>query len=225
MQCVILAAGNGKRLLPLTHDKPKPLVLVCGKPILDHVVESLPEEVDEIILVIGYKGEMIQEYCGEEFHSKKVRYVVQEKQEGTASALWLCKDLLKGRFMMLFADDIHGKKDLAELTKQDRGILVMTHDDPSRFGVVIPDENGMLDKIVEKPDIPPTNIVTTGPLLLDDKIFNLKPEKAVKGEYYLPEVIERYSVDNPIKIVKQKLWIPIGYPEDIESAEKILCLR
>jgi NDP-sugar pyrophosphorylase family protein len=98
MQCVILAAGNGKRLRPLTEDKPKQLVQVHGKPLIDYIVEALPSSIDELIIVVGYKGDMIREYCGTTFHGKSVQYVEQPVAEGTAKALWLCKDLLRGPF-------------------------------------------------------------------------------------------------------------------------------
>ena len=67
MQCVILAAGEGTRMRPLTLAMPKPLVPVCGVPLIEHIVRPLPKVIDELIIVIGYKGEMIREYCGEEF--------------------------------------------------------------------------------------------------------------------------------------------------------------
>jgi dTDP-glucose pyrophosphorylase len=120
MQCVILAAGKGTRLRPLTDNCPKPLVKVAGKPLLDHIVEALPTAVDELIIVVGYLGGMIEDYCGKEFHGRKVTYITQEEQKGTAHALWLCKDLIKGRFLFLFADDLHGKEDLARATSDIR---------------------------------------------------------------------------------------------------------
>jgi len=71
MQCVILAAGKGTRLRPLTENCPKPLVEVGGKTLLDHIVGALPSSVDELIIVTGYLGEMIEAYCGTEFHGRK----------------------------------------------------------------------------------------------------------------------------------------------------------
>ena len=79
MQCVILAAGKGTRLRPLTEKCPKPLVEVGGKTLLDHIVGALPSAVDELIIVTGYKGEMIREYCGKEFYGRKVTYIHQEE--------------------------------------------------------------------------------------------------------------------------------------------------
>jgi len=81
MQCVILAAGKGTRLRPLTENCPKPLVEVGGKTLLDHIVGALPSSVDELIIVTGYLGEMIEAYCGTEFHGRKVTYVTQKRAE------------------------------------------------------------------------------------------------------------------------------------------------
>lgn len=205
MQCVILAAGKGTRLRPLTDTCPKPLVTVAGKALLDHIVEALPSSVDEIILVIGYLGEQIQDYCKEEFHGRKVTYVFQEKQEGTAHALWLCKDLLKGRFLFMFADDIHGKNDIAKAATYSRALLTMRSETPERFGVVVQNPDSTLSEIIEKPAHPPSNLVSTGAMVLDTHIFEFEPQNPVNGEYYLTEVIERCAQKYPIAVVEEEL--------------------
>lgn len=225
MQCVILAAGKGARLRPLTENKPKPLVEVGGKTLLDHVVGALPSAVDELIVVVGYKGEMIREYCGDEFHGRKIVYVEQKEQNGPAKALWLCKKYLKGRFILMFADDIHGAEDIARATSYSRAMLAVTSQYPERFGVIVRNPDGTLSEMIEKPKHPPSNLVSTGPLVLDTEIFKYKPEESINGEYFLPEVIQRYAKDHPIAVVEQKVWIPIGYPEDIERAEKMLTVQ
>lgn len=225
MQCVILAAGKGTRLRPLTEARPKPLVPVAGKPLLDHIVSALPSSVDELIIVTGYLGELIEAYCGTEFHGRKVTYVTQEVQDGTAKALWLCKKHLKGRFLLMFADDIHGKEDIARVTSFSRGLLAMSSDAPQKFGVIVQNADGTLAEIIEKPEHPPSNLVSTGVLVLDEHVFEFEPEREVNGEFYLTEVIERYAKEYPVAVVEERLWIPIGYPEDIEAAEKTLAVR
>lgn len=222
MQCVILAAGKGTRLRPLTENCPKPLVHVGGKPLLDHIVSSLPSAVDELIIVVGYLGDMIRAYCGEEFHGKKVHYVEQTTQDGTGRALWLCKDLLKGRFLFLFADDIHGKKDVARITSYTRGMLAKTTDTPERFGVIVRNPDGTLAEMIEKPTHPPSNLVSTGVMVLDEHIFEFEPQNPVNGEYYLTESLERCAQQYPVAVVEEETWIPIGYPEDITQAESLL---
>jgi bifunctional UDP-N-acetylglucosamine pyrophosphorylase/glucosamine-1-phosphate N-acetyltransferase len=224
MQCVILAAGKGTRLRPLTDNCPKPLVKVSGKALLDHIVEALPTAVDELIIVVGYRGDMIREYCGANFHGRNVTYVEQIEQNGTARALWLCKDLIKGRFLFLFADDIHGKADLARATSYVRSILVASVSQPEKFGIVVRNPDGTLGLMIEKPEHAPSNCASTGAMVLDDNIFKFEPQTPVKGEYYLTEVIERYSKEYPIAVVEEHLWIPIGFPKDITKAETLLSI-
>lgn len=225
MQCVILAAGKGTRMRPLTEHTPKPLVKVAGKPLLDHIVGSLPSSVDELIIVTGYLGEQIREHCGEEFYGRKVTYIHQEEQNGTAKALWLCKDLIKGRFLFMFADDIHGRDDLARAVSYSRSMLVAQVPDPEKFGIVVRRPDGTLSAMVEKPEHAPSNCASTGAMVLDENIFKFEPEITVKGEYYLTEVIERYSKDHPIAVVEQSTWIPIASVEDVEKANKLLASK
>lgn len=223
MQCVILAAGKGTRLRPLTDTIPKPLVKVLGKSLLDHIVESLPSSIDELIIVTGYLEEKIREHCGDIFHGRKVTYVHQEEQKGTAHALWLCKDLLKGRFLFMFADDLHGPGDIARATSYSRSMLTFTTNTPEKFGIVVRHPDGTLAEIIEKPEHAPSNLASTGVMVLDDNIFKYDPYAIeTKGEYYLTNVLQEYARDYPMAVVEQNLWIPIGYPEDIEKAEKIL---
>ncbi len=221
MQCVILAAGKGTRLRPLTEDCPKPLVKVAGKTLLDHIVEAIPSSVDELIIVTGYLGHMIEEYCGEEFHGRKVTYIGQEEQNGTAKALWLCKDLIKGRFLFLFADDINGKEDLARATSFTRSLLVASVSNPEKFGIVVRNPDGTLGLMIEKPEHAPSNCASTGAMVLDEHIFDFEPQSPVKGEYYLTEVIERYAQQYPIAVVEQNKWIPIATVEDVQNANAL----
>jgi len=225
MKCVILAAGKGTRLRPLTEDTPKPLIKVSGKPLLDHIVESLPSSVDELIIVTGYLEEKIKKHCGDNFHGRKVTYVHQEEQKGTAHALWLCKDLLKGngRFLFMFADDLHGPTDIARATSYSRSMLTLTTESPEKFGIVVRHPDGTLAEMIEKPEHPPSNLASTGVMVLDDNIFKFDPfATETKGEYYLTDVIAEYAKEYPIAVVEQSMWIPIGYPEDIQKAEYIL---
>ncbi len=223
MQCVILAAGKGSRLKPLTDEKPKPLVEVCGTPLLDHIVTALPSAVKELIIVIGYRGDMIKTHCGDEFHGKKVTYVEQTDINGPAKALWLCKELIKGRFLFMFADDIHGKDDLARAVSYSRSILATTSDNPERFGVIVRNPDGTISDMVEKPDSPSSNLVATGPMVLDQNIFEFPPENPINDEFFMPEIIMRYKEKYPVAVVEENMWLAIGYPEDVERAEKKLC--
>jgi bifunctional UDP-N-acetylglucosamine pyrophosphorylase/glucosamine-1-phosphate N-acetyltransferase len=222
MQCVILAAGKGTRLRPLTDNVPKPLVQVAGKTLLDHIVGALPSAVDELIIVHGYLGEHIKTYCGNVFHGRSVTYVAQTEQRGTAPALWLCRELLRGRFLFMFADDIHGEADIARVTSYTRALLTMPTKTPERFGIVVRHPDGTLAEFVEKPTHPPSNLASTGVMVLDTHIFEFTPTVEINGELYLTDVIAEYAKHYPVAVVEETVWIPIGYPADIKLAEKIL---
>jgi bifunctional UDP-N-acetylglucosamine pyrophosphorylase/glucosamine-1-phosphate N-acetyltransferase len=224
MQCVILAAGEGTRMRPLTLTTPKPLIRVCGKPIIEYIVEALPSEVNELIIVTGYKGEMIREYCGEMFLGKKVSYRAQENPKGgTADALMQTRDIVKGRFLVMYADDIHGKEALAEVALNESGMLAARSDTPEKFGVLDVRADGTLEAIVEKPEVPPSNFVNIGGFVLTDDIFEIHTACSASGEYYLTDTVTEYARTHPVFVVEQSTWIPIGYPEDIAKAEAILC--
>ena len=222
MQCVILAAGKGARLRPLTNTIPKPLVEAGGKPLLDHIGASLPGSVDELIIVVGYLGDRIRTHCGSRFYGRPVTYIHQAEQNGTATALWLCCDLIKNRFLFMFADDLHGKDDLARAVSYNRSLLVATVEDTEKFGIVVRKPDGTLDQIVEKPKHAPSNCASTGAMVLDKDIFKYQPKQMINGEYYLTEVIERYSKDYPIAVVEQNTWIPIASLEDLNHADQLL---
>ena len=225
MQCVILAAGKGTRLRPLTDTTPKPLVKVAGKPLLQHIVESLPSAVKELVIVTGYLEDQIKDFCGKEFMGRKVTYVTQKEQKGTGHALWLCKEHLKGRFLFMFADDLHGVQDIARATSFTRSMLTLTTTKPERFGIVVRHPDGTLAEMIEKPEHPPSNMASTGVFVLDEHIFKFEPKTQTKGEFYHTDMIREYAKEYPIAVVEQQTWIPIGYPEDVEKAEKLLAVR
>jgi UDP-N-acetylglucosamine diphosphorylase / glucose-1-phosphate thymidylyltransferase / UDP-N-acetylgalactosamine diphosphorylase / glucosamine-1-phosphate N-acetyltransferase / galactosamine-1-phosphate N-acetyltransferase len=226
MQCVILLAGKGTRMLPLTLDKPKPLIEVAGKTILDHIVEALPPEIDELVLIVGYKGDMIRDYCGSEFHSCRVVYCEQANfAGGTGDALMCAKDVLKGKFLFMYGDDIHGKKALAEVVKKDHAIMGAYMEDPERFGLLIQNEDGTLKDITHgyKNTTPPaSHIVNIGGFVVNTTLFDYSFTENETGELYATDLMTAYAQYNPVEVVLQDAWIPIGYPEDIVKAEKVL---
>src|SRR3989344_3920678 len=162
MQAVILAAGEGKRMWPLTLELPKPLILVAGRPILAHIIDALPREVDEIILVIGYKGDMIKRHFGDLYDGRRVRYVHQWMPAGTAHALSMAESFLRDeKFILMMGDDLHGRAAFEKALSYPLSILAATHSDPSKFGVLELNADGTLANIIEKPEVPPTNLIST----------------------------------------------------------------
>jgi len=225
MQCVIICAGKGTRMRPLTESTPKPLIEVCKKPLLQHVVEALPNEVDEIILVVGYLQEQIREHCGDEYLGKKVQYVEQANfSGGTGDALLCAKDLLEGRFMFMYADDIHGAQALKKAVQQEHAILATISDHPEDFGVLAQNQDGTLQGIIEKPKNPSSNLINIGGFVLDTRVFEYSVAVSQEHEELLvTDMFTQYAQDYPVQIIEQETWIPVGKPEDIEKAEAQLC--
>jgi len=207
---------------PLTLERPKPLIEVAGRPLIEHVLTALPPSVAEIIIIVGYKGEMIKSHLGAEHQGRPIRYVTQDVYNGTARALTLARPFLAGKFLLLAADDIHGAAALEAATTHPLALLVSEHSEPERFGVVIPTTEGTLGEIVEKPEHPQGNLVSTGAMVLDTDIFSHEAERHTSGEYYLTGPLGLLARARPIALVTQPLWIPVGRPEDIGPAEALL---
>ncbi|MFT5849705.1 MAG: NDP-sugar pyrophosphorylase family protein [Patiriisocius sp.] len=225
MQCVILCAGKGTRMQPLTLATPKPLIEVCGKPLLAHVVEALPVEIDELVLVVGYLKEQIQDLCGSEYLGKKVTYVEQtDFSGGTGDALMCAKDVVYGKFLFMYADDIHGADALQTAVAHEYAILGTHSDHPEDFGVLMQNPDGTLQGIIEKPTDPQSSLVNIGGFVLDEKIFQYSVAvSAEHGEVLVTDMFTQFAQDYAVQIVEQETWIPVGKPEDIEKAEKTLC--
>lgn len=224
MKAVIFAAGEGRRLHPLTLELPKPLVKVLGKPLIQHIWEVLPENIEEVVIVIGYKGDMMRKFLGKKFLGKKVTYVEQERPLGTAEALKLCKSHLENeeKFLLMYADDLHGKEAIARCAEHSMALLVHFVDDPRRFGVVVINENGTIQNIEEKPENPKSNLAVTGVYVLTPEIFKYESTHTRNGEYYLTDMIDEYIRHNKMQVVESDFWVPIAYPHDILRAEEIL---
>jgi UDP-N-acetylglucosamine diphosphorylase / glucose-1-phosphate thymidylyltransferase / UDP-N-acetylgalactosamine diphosphorylase / glucosamine-1-phosphate N-acetyltransferase / galactosamine-1-phosphate N-acetyltransferase len=224
MQCVILAAGKGTRMRPLTLTLPKPLVLVCNKPLLQHIVEALPSEIDEIILVVGYLEEQIRAYCGSEFCGRRVQYVTQENPAGgTGDALKAAAPLLHGRFLFMYADDIHGATALKTVVSYPYAMLAARSKTPEQFGVLALNSDGTLKAIIEKPKFPPSNLINIGGIVLDMSVFTYDVSVSNLGELLVTDMVTAFAEDNQVAVVEQSLWIPVGKPEDIAAAEATLC--
>lgn len=222
MQAVILAAGKGTRMHPLTLERPKPLIEVAGKPLLAHIIEALPQEITEVILVVGYKGEMIIEHCGEQFCGRTMRYVWQHEPLGTAHALMQARHLLHDSFLVMYGDDLIDGMSVANALKHKSCLLAYEHPEPRNFGVLVLNEDGTLKHIVEKPEVPPSNLVSAAGLVLHEGLFEYYEDQVVGREYCIPDVLDRYVKDHPVHVERLAFWHPVNSIEQLKNAENIL---
>ena len=225
MQAIILAAGEGTRMRPLTYTKPKVMLPVANKPILQHLVENLSKAgIDEIVLVVGYREETVRDYFGEEFNGVKIRYVRQSKQLGTANALISAEHVLEDRFLMLNGDAIVFEDDLRKLKKEENGIAVFEVPNPEDFGVV-EISDGKVRRIIEKPEKPNSNLINAGVYVFTKEIIDYvkKTPVSVRGEYEITDSITMAILDGfEFRAVKIERWIDVGYPWDLLKANEEL---
>lgn len=223
MQVVILAAGKGIRMWPLTYRVPKPMLKVENKPLLAYTLDLLPKEINEIIIVIGYLGKQIRDYFGDNYHDRKITYVEQKELLGTGQALSLCQNLLKEKFLVINGDDFYQAADAKKCLAYQRCILAkeVIAEQQRNYGIFQIDENGNLLNILEVELRPGQKaLINTGMMVLDKNFFkyDLVPIKGGK-EYGLPQTVVKMAEDYPVKIIKTDYWLPIGYPDDLKRAE------
>lgn len=217
MKAVIFAAGRGNRLRPLTDNLPKPLVSVCGRPILSYVMESLPERIGEIHIVTGYLGHKIKNYLGDFYHGRKIFYHEQHYLNGTGGAFEIIKHLLDDKVLILNADDIYDASDLLRLVNCP-GLAILGL---SKFGTdqnAMRVEDGFLCEFVSI--VNSEYIKNAGAYLLDAFVKDMKMiEISVRGNYELslPHSLVELSKMNKIKVILAKKWSPIGTPEELDK--------
>lgn len=226
MQAVILAAGRGTRMGSLTEKLPKPMLEVNGKTLLEHKFDVLPEEVDEIILIVGYLKEKIHEHFGDSYKGKKLTYIEQKNiSGGTADALWQAKDILTGRFLVLMGDDVYAPADLDACIAHEWALLVQHVPDVSVGGHVIIDSDQHVVDIVEHVHSG-EGFVSSNVFALDTRIFDhpMSPKAPGSKEFGLPQTVLASSKISgvPFTIVEATQWIQITTPDDLAKAERLL---
>ncbi|KTG30927.1 UTP--glucose-1-phosphate uridylyltransferase AglF [Haloferax profundi] len=234
MQAVVLAAGKGTRLRPLTEDKPKGMVEVNGKPILTHCFDKLVElGADKLVVVVGYKKEVIISHYGDEYRDVPITYEHQREQKGLAHALLTVENHIDEDFMLMLGDNIFSANlgDVVKRQREDRAdaaflVEEVDWDDASRYGVCVTNDYGEIMEVVEKPNEPPSNLVMTGFYTFTPAIFHachlVQPSN--RGEYEISEAIDLLiRSGRTIDAIRIDGWrLDIGYPEDRDEAERRL---
>ncbi|HJJ42331.1 MAG TPA: sugar phosphate nucleotidyltransferase [Methanocorpusculum sp.] len=226
MQCVILAAGEGSRMRPLTASRPKVMLPVIGKPILEHLIVNLRDSgIKDIIIIVGYQEKSIRDYFGNgSKFGVSIRYVVQRKQLGTSDALRTAEPFIDSKFMMLNGDMILEIADIQKLSRMKAPVMaVSTTDHPQDFGVVTV-SRGRITSLEEKTKTPKSDIINAGAYLFDTDIFELlkKVRESKRGEYELTDALTDYITDGKLRVLNLSVWMDIGYPWDLLSANEHL---
>jgi len=217
MKAVILAAGEGKRLRPFTETMPKVMIPVANKPILEYVIDAVKNSgIDEVILVVGYKKEVIMKYF-EDYDDIKITYVVQDKQLGTAHALMQAREHIHDLFIVLAGDNLIDKESILKLIENEPkySILIKKYNHPSKYGAVFVEKN-ILKKIVEKPKEETAGFISTGIYKLHSSIFEIVEDLSSQGVYALSSVIQTLlDQGQMVGTVTADLWMDVVYPWDL----------
>ena len=223
-QAVILAAGEGQRLRPFTVNRPKVMLFIAGKPILQYVIEALAQNgIRNIVLVVGYHKEQVLDYFGSgEPFGVALTYVTQQKQLGTAHALAQAKEAIKDDFLVLPGDNLIDADTIDRFAAVAPGaVLVKKVDNPRRYGVVTV-QRGNVQQIMEKPEEVASNLVSTGIYAFNRAIFDF-----VEPQLGLPDVVNRMlGQGHKIKALETVgAWLDAVYPWDILNLNAAILQR
>ena len=219
MKAIILAAGEGARMGPLTASEPKVMIPVGNKPILEYAVEALVENgVHDLVLVVGYRKERIQSYFedGRKFNAR-IEYAVQGKQLGSLHGLWEARSLVRGPFLAVNGSNLVDAQAVADLLGAGDGpaLMIAESETPEKYGVVSL-AGQYLEKIVEKPGQPESNLVNGGVYLLDASVFPLVEPLLSEGHYDLPSLMNALAGKARVRAVRTKgTWLPALHPWDL----------
>ena len=223
-QAVLLAAGKSTRVYPLTITLPKPLLPVANLPILTHNLDQLIGLVDDVIIIVGYKQEMIREYYGNNYKGLPLIFVEQKEQLGSGHAILQAEPYIRDHFVMMVGDDLCSRVDIETALSFRNSAAGKKVSNPSLFGVLM-QKNNKLQKIVEKPQDFIGDLASTGLHSFDRQIFDclktipLSPRgelEASDGTNLLAQKIDIHCFE-----IKGH-WIPIGYPWDMLTANEFL---
>jgi glucose-1-phosphate thymidylyltransferase len=234
MKAVVLAAGKGTRLRPLTDDKPKGMVEVDGKPLITHCFDQLIDlGADELIAVVGYMKEQIIDHYGDAYEGVPITYTHQREQKGLAHALLTVEEHIDDDFMLILGDNIFDAnlKDVVRRQREDRAdaaflVEEVPWEEASRYGVCDTNQYGEITDVVEKPEDPPSNLVMTGFYTFSPAIFHachlVQPSN--RDEYEISDAVDLLiQSGRTIDAIGLDGWrIDVGYPEDREEAERRL---
>lgn len=224
MKCVILAAGEGKRMHPLTFTRPKVMLPIANKPILEwNLLNAKNAGLKEFIFVIGYKSEMVRDYFGDgDKWNVKIEYVNQGEPRGTGHAINMVQKFVDN-FIVLCGDTIFGAQDIKKFIQKKSSIGIVEVKHPDEYGIVETKENKLI-KIYEKMDEPFSNVINAGAYHFNKNIFDYikQTTKSPRGEYEITDSINMLVTDKTMETIILQEWRDIVFPWHLLDANEEL---
>jgi bifunctional UDP-N-acetylglucosamine pyrophosphorylase/glucosamine-1-phosphate N-acetyltransferase len=234
MKALVLAAGEGTRLRPLTSNVPKPLLLVAGKPFLSHIFEALRAAgVRDVALLVGWKANRIKEFYGDgSALGMRITYLEQKERLGTADAVGHGEGAMDEPFFCVNGDVVISEQDVKAMRSafESKGRTIMgavTVPNPSSFGV-IEEKEGMLVRIIEKPRSPPSDLINAGIFVFQPSIFSeiRRTGRSPRGEFEITDTLTALAGKEGVMVHRIATdWIDVGRPWDLLKANEIFMSR
>jgi glucose-1-phosphate thymidylyltransferase len=232
MKAIIPVAGAGTKLRPHSYTQPKALIPLAGKTVLSIIVDQLKEAgIDEFIFIVGYLGEKIEDYVNARYPELKAHYVHQTDRQGVGHAVELTKDLVAGDEVFVVLGDTICEYDVKEvISSPDSMIGVRKVDDPRDFGVAEINEHGLIEHVVEKPQIPKSNMAMVGIYKIreSNQLFdclenNISQGLRSYGEYNLTDALDcMIRAGVKFRSFRVENWFDCGRKETLLESNALL---
>ncbi|WP_324662163.1 bifunctional sugar-1-phosphate nucleotidylyltransferase/acetyltransferase [Haloarcula sediminis] len=221
MQAVVLAAGEGTRMRPLTENTPKPMLPVADRPLVAHTADTaIAAGAEELVFVVGYEADAVREYFGDSYGGVPVEFAVQEEQLGTADAVDAASEHLDGPFAVLNGDNLYDEASLSKLFDAAPSIAAYSVPDPSNYGVLSTDGD-RVTAIIEKPADPPTQLANAGAYVFPDEAREwLDVELSERGEREITDVVTQVIEAYDVTAVEVDRWLDVGRPWELLEANE-----
>lgn len=221
MQVIILTAGEGTRMRPLTHSTPKPMLPVGDRPLVAHTADAaIDAGAEELVFVVGYEGDTVRSHFGDRYDGVPVSYASQDEQLGTAHAVQAAKEHITGPFAVLNGDDLYDRESLAALFAAGPAVASFRVEDPTSYGVLSMDDE-YVTGIVEKPTDPPSDLVNAGAYVFPAEARDwLDVPKSERGEHELTDVLARVIDRQTVQSVELDRWLGVGRPWELLEANE-----
>jgi bifunctional UDP-N-acetylglucosamine pyrophosphorylase/glucosamine-1-phosphate N-acetyltransferase len=228
MQTVVLAAGAGTRMRPLTDRRPKPMLPVADEPLAAHVVRAVAEAgASRVVLVVGYEADAVRTYFGDEYAGLPIDYARQSERRGTADAVRAAKSrLTESPFAVVNGDALYDVPSLSALFDAGPAVGSYRAADPTQYGVLEIDGEGPGDRprvsgVVEKPASPPSNLVNAGAYVFPGTALDwLDVDESDRGEYELTDTLTRACRSVDVTAVPFERWLDVGRPWELLEANE-----
>jgi len=220
---VVLAAGEGTRLRPLTRNRPKPMLPAANRPILEHVLDALVEAgIEQLVLVVGYRRDRVQEHFGPSYRDVPIEYVIQEKQLGSGHALLQARRAVDGAHVVVNGDRVieaGSVRDVVDAFEGDdapAALAVIERPSVRHYGAVVLRDRDIAE-IIEKPDTDAYRLINAGIYAFGPSIFEaIDATERAEGELGLTDTIADLIEESRVRGVRTEgMWVDATYPWDL----------